>query len=107
MASIDRNAPCPCGSGKKYKKCCAWKDATAAAAARIASLPVREANAWKMPDGDFIAEIKPELDEAVDRLLERVEQGEGRSVRGQIAALYEKHPVYHMTNYAMGICSFC
>ena len=21
-ASIDRNAPCPCGSGKKYKKCC-------------------------------------------------------------------------------------
>jgi hypothetical protein len=20
---IDRNAPCPCGSGKKYKKCCA------------------------------------------------------------------------------------
>lgn len=23
----DRNAPCPCGSGKKYKKCCALKDA--------------------------------------------------------------------------------
>ena len=21
----DRNAPCPCGSGKKYKKCCALK----------------------------------------------------------------------------------
>ena len=21
-ASISRNAPCPCGSGKKYKKCC-------------------------------------------------------------------------------------
>lgn len=22
MTRIDRNAPCPCGSGKKYKKCC-------------------------------------------------------------------------------------
>ena len=22
MAKISRNAPCPCGSGKKYKKCC-------------------------------------------------------------------------------------
>lgn len=22
-AKIDRNAPCPCGSGKKRKKCCA------------------------------------------------------------------------------------
>jgi SEC-C motif-containing protein len=21
-AKIGRNAPCPCGSGKKYKKCC-------------------------------------------------------------------------------------
>ncbi|HOB43391.1 MAG TPA: SEC-C metal-binding domain-containing protein [Bacillota bacterium] len=23
MKKIGRNAPCPCGSGKKYKKCCA------------------------------------------------------------------------------------
>lgn len=22
MVNIERNAPCPCGSGKKYKKCC-------------------------------------------------------------------------------------
>lgn len=22
VTKIDRNAPCPCGSGKKYKKCC-------------------------------------------------------------------------------------
>ncbi len=25
MAKIGRNAPCPCGSGKKYKKCCSGK----------------------------------------------------------------------------------
>ena len=23
---VDRNAPCPCGSGKKYKKCCGMKE---------------------------------------------------------------------------------
>ena len=23
MPQIERNAPCPCGSGKKYKRCCA------------------------------------------------------------------------------------
>jgi len=23
---IGRNAPCPCGSGKKYKKCCLGKE---------------------------------------------------------------------------------
>jgi hypothetical protein len=26
-----RNAPCPCGSGKKFKRCCALRDQTAAA----------------------------------------------------------------------------
>ncbi len=24
MAKIGRNAPCPCGSGRKYKKCCGF-----------------------------------------------------------------------------------
>jgi hypothetical protein len=23
---VARNAPCPCGSGKKYKQCCMWQD---------------------------------------------------------------------------------
>ncbi|MBW2430077.1 MAG: SEC-C domain-containing protein, partial [Deltaproteobacteria bacterium] len=25
MAKIGRNEPCPCGSGKKYKRCCLTK----------------------------------------------------------------------------------
>ena len=25
MSKVGRNDPCPCGSGKKYKKCCANK----------------------------------------------------------------------------------
>lgn len=28
MATIGRNDPCPCGSGKKYKRCCLDKDAS-------------------------------------------------------------------------------
>jgi hypothetical protein len=26
MSKINRNDPCPCGSGKKYKKCCGPKE---------------------------------------------------------------------------------
>lgn len=40
MMKPGRNAPCPCGSGSKYKKCCLPKEeatAAAAAAARCAS----------------------------------------------------------------------
>src|ERR1700741_3237114 len=31
MASIARNSPCPCGSGKKYKRCCIDKPQPTAA----------------------------------------------------------------------------
>jgi len=34
MAKIGRNDPCPCDSGKKYKKCCLANDEAAARAAQ-------------------------------------------------------------------------
>ncbi|HEU4534723.1 MAG TPA: SEC-C metal-binding domain-containing protein [Polyangiaceae bacterium] len=37
MTKIGRNDPCPCGSGKKYKKCCLAKDEQAALAAYAAA----------------------------------------------------------------------
>ena len=37
MAKINRNAACPCGSGKKYKRCCLPRDQEAAAQRREAA----------------------------------------------------------------------
>ena len=45
---IGRNDPCPCGTGQKYKKCCAAKDAAAVSAelaARAAEAAARTAEA--------------------------------------------------------------
>lgn len=36
MAAIGRNEPCPCGSGLKYKRCCALKPRKASLGLRIA-----------------------------------------------------------------------
>lgn len=36
MAAIGRNEPCPCGSGLKYKRCCALKPQKASLGSRIA-----------------------------------------------------------------------
>ena len=41
-----RNDPCPCGSGKKYKKCCLKKESAAAPATPGAAL--KEANVKRM-----------------------------------------------------------
>jgi len=39
MAKIGRNDTCPCGSGKKYKRCC-WAAATAPSSSTARSQPV-------------------------------------------------------------------
>jgi hypothetical protein len=36
MAVVGRNAPCPCGSGLKYKRCCALKRQKTPLGSRIA-----------------------------------------------------------------------
>jgi len=36
MGAVGRNDPCTCGSGLKYKRCCALKPARASMASRIA-----------------------------------------------------------------------
>lgn len=35
MSAIGRNEPCPCGSGLKYKRCCALKSAKAPLGSRL------------------------------------------------------------------------
>jgi len=91
-----RNDPCPCGSGKKYKKCCLERDEALARQTRPADLPA-------IVEDDFTAELLPKVDEAVDRLMIRVEKGQFENVEADLEALLRKHPDYHTTNYAMGV----
>ena len=73
MNVIGRNDPCPCGSGKKYKKCCRGRDEAQARKNRPAAVPA-------LREDDFIAEMLPKVDEAVDRLLMRAERGQHAGV---------------------------
>jgi tetratricopeptide (TPR) repeat protein len=77
MAKTGRNDPCPCGSGKKYKRCClAVHQAEQAAAQRPPEPEPRLAEPRSWESG------APDLDdyEELDRLSNRVPQliGEGR-----------------------------
>ena len=52
MALVGRNAPCPCGSGAKYKKCCLAQDEREAApyndeARRLGAQTSRIATPWR------------------------------------------------------------
>ena len=96
MNPIGRNDPCPCGSGKKYKKCCLGRDQALARQNRPADLPAHN-------EDHFTTALLPEVDEAVDRLLIRVEKKQFENVEAGLQALLRKHPNYHTTNYAMGV----
>jgi hypothetical protein len=68
--AIERNSPCPCGSGKKYKKCCLATD-DAAAAARLA-----EAAAQKVEEQRLAAAAAEEADRKIEQ--ERQERVKAR-----------------------------
>ena len=68
---IGRNEPCPCGSGKKYERCClhqheATAERTAGAPARAAAQLAPPVFAWEDDDG---------LDEASNRVGDLVHDG--------------------------------
>jgi hypothetical protein len=48
-------------------------------------------------------DLLPEVDKAVDRVLQRLGRGEGKQAGPEIAELLAKLPGYHVTNYAMGV----
>jgi SEC-C motif-containing protein len=52
MAKIGRNDPCPCGSGKKYKKCCLAKDEQEALAAYKAASATATAASSEASEGE-------------------------------------------------------
>jgi tetratricopeptide (TPR) repeat protein len=94
MGFPGRNDPCPCGSGKKYKKCCLAKDEAARPRTPDPVEPAEE---------PWIAELRPELDDQVDDVLARLQAGAGSAVEGEIKALLRDNPHHHTTNFAMGV----
>ena len=72
MAKIGRNDRCPCGSGKKYKKCCLASDEAAARAARPAQ-PAAAAARRPSLANHFLEQ--DELTEASNAVVDMVQAG--------------------------------
>ncbi|MBP2242010.1 uncharacterized protein YecA (UPF0149 family) [Cytobacillus eiseniae] len=74
VVKVSRNAPCPCGSGKKYKKCCGSKDAvsiTDVIDKEIVELQ-KEARAFAFQRYEF--EMRMDFDDLLDVLEEASEE---------------------------------
>ena len=65
MAGIGRNQPCPCGSGKKYKKCCYGKN-------KISKILLSNGLGKNLPEGAIVTE-NPQKEKISEILLEFAE----------------------------------
>jgi tetratricopeptide (TPR) repeat protein len=92
MNKIGRNEPCPCGSGKKYKRCClhaheaAAAERAAAAAAQAAVPPPLPMFAWDDDDG---------LDDASNRVVDLVHAGQLDEAEQAARDLLVRYPDVH------------
>jgi len=92
MSKIGRNEPCPCGSGKKYKRCCLHQDEAAAAeraaaaAAQAAAQSAPPVFAWEDDDG---------LDDASNRVVDLVHAGQLDEAEQAARDLLVRYPDVH------------
>jgi tetratricopeptide (TPR) repeat protein len=92
MSQIGRNEPCPCGSGKKYKRCClhqheaAAAERAATAAAQAAAPLAPPVFAWEGDDG---------LDDASIRVVGLVHEGKLDEAEHAARELLTRYPDVH------------
>jgi len=82
MACVGRNDPCPCGSGKKYKKCCLDADAQ-----RLA-VGAGERGASPPP----IRMVTTDLDELSNSTLDLIKAGDWDRAEAACRELQKRYP---------------
>jgi soluble cytochrome b562 len=102
MAKIGRNDPCPCGSGKKYKRCClaAAKDAEARTQA-LAAAPVPPAHDHL----GFCDDCYAELATASNAVVDLVDAGKLDEAKQAADALLQRFPDVHDGYARLGLVS--
>jgi tetratricopeptide (TPR) repeat protein len=76
MAAISRNAPCPCGSGRKYKKCCLGKSE----------------NERPAPAGVASASVETDLDALSNEANDLIRQGQWAQAQSICERLRQAFP---------------
>jgi len=87
MSKPGRNDPCPCGSGKKYKKCCLAKDEAAAAAVRPPPPPPRRSTVFHPIDWDT-----DDLDNASNHVVDLINAGRLDEAEAEAHDLLRNYP---------------
>lgn len=92
MDKTRRNDPCPCGSGKKYKRCCLEMDQQAESAARAAA---QAAAAAQQEEIEAMLDWEEELDERSNCVIDLIDAGKLDEAERVARDLLERFPEMH------------
>jgi tetratricopeptide (TPR) repeat protein len=99
MTKVGRNAPCPCGSGKKYKQCCLPKDELVEHAQfkRAAEAAAAEAAATKRRNQELLERMDDEddLTESSNAVIAMVKAGKLDEAESAARDLLVRFPDVH------------
>lgn len=93
MPAVGRNEPCPCGSGKKYKRCCLAQEQAAAATAQRAQA------------GEYQAALTAadDLDVASNAVIDLLDAGRLDAAERAARALLVDYPDVHDGHDRLGM----
>lgn len=97
MDKVGRNDPCPCGSGKKYKKCCLPADEEKARKEHAAFIEQQAASSRRGPDdySDEEEEEDQELTRASNAVIDMVKAGALDDAERAAHDLLARYPYVH------------
>lgn len=93
MAKISRNAPCPCGSEIKYKKCCLQKDDANQTKSKLADISklVKPSNPSIVQSGTGVF-VENELDILSNSVVDLINAGELDKAEEKCLELLNRYP---------------
>jgi len=92
MNQTGRNDPCPCGSGKKYKRCCLARDQQADSAARATA---QTAAAAEQEELDAMLDWEEELEECSNGVIDLIDAGKLDEAEHAARDLLARFPEVH------------
>jgi tetratricopeptide (TPR) repeat protein len=96
MAKIGRNDLCPCGSGKKYKRCCMANDEAAARATAAAGAAAASSHSH------FCHDCSDQLDDAASAVFALIEAGKFDDAEQAAHDVLARFPSVHDGHECLG-----
>lgn len=98
MSKVARNDPCPCGSGKKYKKCCMKKDEEQSISSQEEDAP------QERPEKHYPPARAAEIDNAFRRAINHLDRNDFDNAARAFRSVLRLDPQHYKALTGLGRC---